>query len=118
MGVNTGAGKDLERRLWDSAFGPEALAAYRKFLTGQPLVEKPFSTDNLQFRIQTKIKRVRAGIERWHQDGKDPSPVGELMKGAQPLANSGKLEELEKLVDRALEMLGESEKAPDVYRPN
>ena len=42
--------------------------------------------------------------------------MGKLMEGAQPLANAGKLEELEKLVDRALEMLGETEKVPDVYR--
>jgi hypothetical protein len=38
------------------------------------------------------------------------------MEGAQPLANGGKLDELEKLVDRALEMLGETEMVPDVYR--
>ena len=52
----------------------------------------------------------------WHASGKDPSAVGKLMEGAQPLANAGKLDELEKLVDQALEMLGETEKAPDVYR--
>ncbi len=38
------------------------------------------------------------------------------MEGALPLANDGKLDELEKLVDQALEMLGETEKVPDVYR--
>jgi hypothetical protein len=59
---------------------------------------------------------VRAGIERWHKSGKDPSAVGKLMESAQPLANSGTLGELEKLVDQALEMLGETEKVPDVYR--
>ena len=109
-------GKDLPKRLWDGAFGKEAIAAYHKFLTGQPLVEKPVSMDNPQFRIQAKIKRVRDGIQRWHRSGKDPSAVGKLMQGAQPLANGGKLDELEKLVDQALEMLGETEKAPDVYR--
>ena len=46
VGVNTGTtGKDLPNRLWDSAFGKEAIAAYHKFLTGQPLVEKPVSMD-------------------------------------------------------------------------
>ena len=59
---------------------------------------------------------MRAGIERWHKSGKDPSAVGKLMERAQPLAKSGKLDELEKLVDQALEMLGDAEKAPDVYR--
>ncbi len=79
-------------------------------------MEKPFFRDQPQFRIQAKMKRVRAGIERWHTSGKDPSAVGKLMEGAQPLANAGKLDELEKLVDQALEMLGETEKVPDVYR--
>jgi hypothetical protein len=116
VGVNMGAtGTDLPRRLQDSAFGREAIAAYRKFLTGQPLVEKPVSTDRPEFRIQRKMRRVRDGIERWHKAGKDPRPVGKLMEGAKPLADKGKLDELEKLVDQALEMLGESEKVPDVY---
>ncbi|MGO8751164.1 MAG: family 14 glycosylhydrolase [Thermoguttaceae bacterium] len=118
VGVNTGAtGQDLPKRLWQSAFGKEAIAAYHKFLTGQPLVEKPISmNDRPQFRIQMKMKRVRDGIQRWHSSGKDPSAVGKLMQGAKPLANDGKLDELEKLVDHALEMLGETEKVPDVYR--
>ena len=109
VGVNMGAtGEDLPRRLWDSAFGKEAIAAYRKFLTRQPLAEKPISTVTPQIRIQDKMKQVRAGIERWQRNGKDPSAVGKLMEGAQPLANGGKLEPLEKLVDQALEMLGEA----------
>jgi hypothetical protein len=118
VGVNSGAtGEDLPRRLRDSAFGEEAVAAYRKFLTRQPLVEKPVSSaDRPEVRIQAKMKRVRAGIERWHASGRDPSAVGRLMEGARPLASGGKLAELEKLVDRALEMLGETEAVPDVYR--
>jgi len=115
VGVNMGAtGTDLPKRLWDSAFSGEAIAAYRKFLTGQPLVEKP--VDHPQLRIQAKMKRVRAGIERWLSSGKDPSAVGKLMEGAAPLGKGGKLNELEKLVDQALEMLGETEKVPDMYR--
>src|SRR5487761_2263262 len=39
VGVNTGAtGEDLPRRLRDSAFGKDAMAAYHKFLLGRPLV--------------------------------------------------------------------------------
>jgi hypothetical protein len=38
------------------------------------------------------------------------------MERAGPLADAGKLVELEKLVDQALEMLGETEKVPEVYR--
>jgi hypothetical protein len=118
VGVNMGAtGTDLPKRLWDSAFGKEALAAYHKFLTGQPLLERAISMGHdPSLRIQMKMKRVRDGIQRWQSSGKDPSAVGKLMEGAQPLANGGKLDELEKLVDHALEMLGETEKVPDVYR--
>jgi hypothetical protein len=118
VGINSGAtGEDLPRRLRESAFGTEAKAAYHKFLTGRPLAEKPVSAmDRPEVRIQAKMKRVAAGIERWHRSGKDPSAVGKLMEGVQPLAKSGKLGELEKLVDQALEMLGATEKAPEVSR--
>ena len=78
--------------------------------------ERGSPMDHPEIRIQAKMKRVRAGIERWHKSGKDPRAVGKLMEGAQPLAKSGKLGELEKLVDQALEMLGEAERVPDVYR--
>ncbi len=116
VGVNVGAtGQDLPKRLWEGAFNPEAIAAYRKFLTGQRLVEQP--VDHPQLRIQAKMKRVRSGVERWLKNGKDPSAVARLMEGARTLADAGKLVELEKLVDQALEMLGESQKVPDVYRP-
>ena len=116
VGINNGAtGQDLPKRLRDSAFGDEAIAAYHKFLTGQPLAEKAVSVDNPQFHIQAKIKRVHAGIRRWHSGGKDPSAVGKLMEGAHPLSVAGRHDELEKLLDRALEMLGDTEKAPDVY---
>ena len=117
VGVNTGAtGEELPRRLRESAFGKEAIAAYRKFLTGQPLAEKPLRGQSQPFRIQAKMKRVRDGVERWHKSGKDPRAIARLMEGAKPLANAGRLDELEKLVDHALEMLGETEKVPDVYR--
>jgi len=116
VGINMGAtGSDLPKRLNASAFGEEALAAYHKFLRGQLLMEKAVSVDHPQFRIQAKMKRVRAGIQRWHSSGKDPSAVGELMQGIQPLMIGGKLNELEKVLDQALEMLGETEAAPDGY---
>lgn len=119
VGVNMGAtGEDLARRLSNSAFGKEAMAGYRKFLTGQPLVEKPLSMDTGQIRIQDKMRRVRAGIERWQRRGKDPSAVGKLMEGAKPLADRGELEALEKLVDQALEMLGETGQGPNTVRGN
>lgn len=81
LAVDMGAtGEDLPRRLRDSAFGKETIAAYRKFLTGQPLEQKAVSLDGPEFRIQAKIKRVVAAIDRWHKSGKDPRAVGKLME--------------------------------------
>jgi hypothetical protein len=117
VGINNGAtGQDLPRRLRDSAFGDEAIAAYHKFLTGQPLSEKAVSVDNPQLRIQTKTKRIHAGLRKWREAGKDPAPlVGDLLKKHTELAQAGKFTELEALCDTVLEILGETEKTPDVY---
>jgi hypothetical protein len=117
VGINMdGTGKDLPKRLHDNAFGEEALAAYHKFLTGEPLVEKAASVDNPQTRIQLKMKRVVTGIQRWQSAGRDPWAVGQLMDGATPLAKAGKFQDLEKLLDQALEMLGETGKAEGMYQ--
>ena len=51
----------------------------------------------------------------WHGAGRDPFAVGKLMEGVQPLAAAGKLDELEEILDQALQMLGETEDTPDVY---
>ena len=92
------------------AEGKEALFA--GILVGSEPSSDDYSEPNPE---RTKMKRVRAGIQRWHSSGKDPSAVGELMQGIEPLMISGKLNELEKVLDQALEMLGETEAAPDVY---
>jgi hypothetical protein len=116
VGINNGAtGAELPQRLEKSAFGEEALAAYHKFLTGKPLAEKAISMDHPQFRIEAKMKRVQAGIQRLHASGKDPSAVGDHLKGIAPLMDKGQFAECEKLLDQALEMLGETGKAPNVY---
>lgn len=116
VGINNGAsGEDLPRRLMESAFGDEALAAYHKFLQGQPLEEKELSMDHPQFRVQAKMKQVRTTIQLWRESGKDPSEVEKLMQSVQSLMTEGKLDEVEKVLDQALEILGESEALPEVY---
>ena len=103
--------------LWprESAFGEEAMAVYHKFLQGEPLVEKEISMDHPQFRIQAKMKRVQAGVKLWRESGKDPSEVEKLMQSVQSLMTENKLEEVEEVLDKAIEMLGEKKALPDVY---
>lgn len=115
VGINSGAtGTDLPQRLEKSAFSDEALAAYHKFLTGQPLVEKAASVVNPQFRLQMKMKRVYAGLQRWQASGKNPAAVGEHLKDIGTVMAKGQYAEVEKLLDEALEMLGEPGKAPNI----
>ena len=101
VGVNMGAtGKDLPKRLWDSAFSGEAIAAYRKFLTGQPLVEKAISMDRPELRIQVKMKRVAQGLSVGTAAARIPRRSASSCNAPSRWPTAGKLDELEKLVDQ------------------
>ena len=110
MGVNTGAtGTELPARLEKSAFGPEALAAYRKFLKGETLREKPISTDLPQIRIRRKMETLQAGFRRWQDAGRDPAPIGRLVEERLPaLLQANKLDEAEAVLDEALKRVNDN----------
>lgn len=77
---NTGAtGQELPDMLEKSAFDQEALAAYQKFLAGDPLREKPV-TDIPQLRLQRKMATVQAGFRAWQAAGRDPGPIGRYVE--------------------------------------
>lgn len=61
------------------------------------------------------MKQVRAGLKRWRDLGRDTSEVEKRIQGIQSLMTENKLEEVERILDQALEMLGETDAAPDVY---
>jgi len=77
-------------------------------------VEKAASVVNPQFRLQMKMKRVQTGLQRMKASGKNPAVVGEHLKDIGTVMDKGQYAEVEKLLDEALEMLGETEKAPNV----
>jgi Spy/CpxP family protein refolding chaperone len=52
-----------------------------------------------------KIEKIQSGVKEWQEDGRNPSPVGELMQGFEPLMKQGRLKEAEALLDRALKLL-------------
>jgi Spy/CpxP family protein refolding chaperone len=56
-------------------------------------------------QLQEKAERVRAGAEKWQSEGRDPSPIAEIMQQVGPLVQSGKLKEANELIDRALKLL-------------
>ena len=112
VAINTGAtGKELPAQLEKSAFGPEALAAYRKFLKGEKLREKPISADLPQRRIRRKMEALQAGFRRWQKAGRDPAPIGRFVEERLPaLLQANKLDEAEDLLDAALKRLNEKDR--------
>jgi hypothetical protein len=73
----------------------------RRVASGKP-------PDSLQARIEAKLEKVRAGVEKWQNDGRDPSPIAEIMQQFEPLMKAGKVNEAEALLEKALTLLGES----------
>jgi hypothetical protein len=106
VAINTGAtGEELPAQLEKSAFGPEALAAYHKFLAGEPLREKPVA-DTPQLRLQRKMETVQAGFRAWLAVGRDPAPIGRFAEEKMgPLLQAGKWSEAEAVFDEALRRL-------------
>jgi hypothetical protein len=113
VAINTGAtGQELPELLEKSAFGQEALAAYRKFLAGDPLGEKP-ATDTPQLRVQRKMVAVQAGFKAWQAAGRDPAPIGSYVEERlEPLLRAGKLSEAEAVLDEALRRLAPTPAVP------
>ena len=109
VAINMGAtGTELPARLEKSAFSPEALAAYRKFLKGEKLQEKPISTGLPQMRLRRKMETLQAGFRRWQAAGRDPAPIGRFVEERLPaLLQANKLDEAEALLDEALKRLNE-----------
>jgi Spy/CpxP family protein refolding chaperone len=59
----------------------------------------------LQRTIQDKAERVQRGVERWQSEGRDPSPIGEIMNKIDPLMRDGKVQEVNALLDEALKLI-------------
>jgi hypothetical protein len=112
VAINMGAtGTDLPAQLEKSAFSPEAVAAYRKFLNGEKLVEKATSADSRERRMRSKMERLQAGFRAWQKEGRDPVPIAHFVEERLPaLLQANNLDGAEALLDEALRRL--SEKAP------
>ena len=109
VAINMGAtGTELLAQLERSAFSPEAIAAYRKFLKGETLREKPISGELAQKRIRNKMEMLQAGFRKWQAAGRDPAPIGRFVEERMPaLLQANKLDEAEALLDEALKRVNQ-----------
>ena len=107
VAINTGAtGTELPGLLEKSAFGPEALAAYRKFLRGGKLTERPIPADHPMLRVRQKMDALQAGFRTWQAAGRDPSPIAHSVEERLPgLLQAGKIDEALAVMDEALRRL-------------
>jgi len=109
VAINLGAtGVDLPAQLEKSAFSPQAIAAYRKFLSGEKLLEKPILADPHEARMRHKMELLQAGFRKWQHEGRDPSPIAHFVEDHLPaLLQANKLDEAEAVIDEALKRVSE-----------
>lgn len=107
VGINIGAtGTELPARLEKSAFSPEAIAAYRKFLLGETLKETP-AADQPKAKLQRKMDALQAGFKAWLSSGRDPSKIAEeVTERLKPLLQDERYSEAEAVIDEGIKKLG------------
>ena len=57
-----------------------------------------------------KMERIKAGVARWQNEGRDPTPIGQMIQQFEPLMRSGQIEPANALLDQALKALESSAK--------
>jgi len=109
VAINTGAtGTDLPAQLEKSAFGADALFAYRKFLGGEKLTERPPAPDTAQILLRQKMDILQTGFRRWQAAGRDPSPIAHFVEERMPaLLQASKLDDALALLDEAIKRLNQ-----------
>jgi hypothetical protein len=105
-GVGGEAHKDMDFRVVTE--GDEALRAYRKFLNGEPLIERISEAPTLLELLPLKIHRIQKELPAWVQNGGDKDKTTALMKELQGHLKAKNFEEAEKTADSILKMMGAS----------
>jgi len=101
---------EAERGLQQLHFG--TLAALKNLLTPEQQAkltelkrDKSGAQEEIRTRLKAKGERFKEGIQKMQADGRDPAPVGAIMKDFEPLLKSGKMAEAEAVLDRALQAI-------------
>jgi hypothetical protein len=87
--------------------GEEALQAYRKFLTGEPLIEAKTEAMTMLERLPRKMQKIQKEFPDWMQkSGNKEAAV--LMQKLQEEMKAKNFEEVEKTADAILKLIGVS----------
>ncbi len=96
-----------ENPFWKAAASSEAVAAYRKFLSGQPLIEE--TTDQasiIEGRLSGKIKEIQAALPEWFRQHPDQqSRITLLMNQLEAAIKAGDYQAAGTAADSVLELL-------------
>jgi len=107
-GVGGEAMKTMSFRLVTE--GDEALAAYRKFLSGAPLIEAKSDQPTFQERLPAKIHRIQNELPAWIQKSGSQEKAAEafaLMQKLSGCLESKNFDEAEKTADEIIRMISE-----------
>lgn len=67
-----------------------------------PTIDIPDAKISDETLLEQKFKKVQARFQQWQQEGRDPSPIGNIMQEFESLMREGKQKEAEAVLDRAL----------------
>ena len=104
-GVGGEANKNMDFRVVTE--GEEALNAYRKFLSGGPLIEVAATTSTYLERLPTKIRRIQQDLPTWIQKTGSQALAESLMRQLDEALKAKEFEEAERVADEVLKMIGE-----------
>jgi hypothetical protein len=102
-----GLGGDAMRHNFfrEATENPEALAAYAKFLKGEPLVESAPSSGFSSEAFQAKMHRIQAELPAWIQQSGQQATVLPLIQKLKGLTHDHQWQEADKAADELLALL-------------
>jgi hypothetical protein len=74
-------------------------------IIGAPVPESESADEDEAATLPDKVRKLEEGVRRWQAEGRDPAPIGEIMREFEPLMKAGKQREAEEVMDRALQRL-------------
>ena len=107
VGINIGASdQSLMVKLRKGAFDEEAMAAYRKFLSGKTLREAQLSVSTFSpKRFHEKIQLIEAAAPAWAQKTGRPEVIQSMMMKIDAALKANRLEDADKTADEILKLI-------------